>query len=575
MAAWRRHRDFILVLLGLALVSPALRAGFFCDDYDQIAQLEGWSPNPTGPLGLYDFMPADPHRIEHLFRIGGIPWWGARDLRLSFFRPLSSALIAADHGLFGRHPLPYHLHTLLWYAALLALGALVLRRSLPAGVATLAIFLFVVDDSHTMPAVWIAARHGTVSMVLVLLGLLAHQRWRERGWRAGAVLGPVACAVGLLGGESALAVMGYLLAWEVAERRPGWVRALLPYAMLVLVYLLAYRATGAGARGSGAYLDPLGDPLAFVVAVPERVGLMIAGLALGAPIDLVVQGRGRAMVALVGLAAGVGLVLWTVAALRELPPEEGRPARWLGMGALFTLLPAVAALPGDRVLLPTTLGAAAVFAVLLRHALRRRRPAVLVAAVLLALPNVVLAAPMSILKAASLPLLASRSDAMYRALELDGPGVAYGVLLQSDEFLTLYAPIVRAFESPRSSAAAGLRAWFILSLAATDHEVSRTDENTLVLSTPRGTFTEGTFVTLFRAPGRLLPRGSEVDVGPFVATVLEDRGGQPTKVAFRFQRGLEDGRLRFLEWRDGAYRRAALPEVGSTRPVHRGPPLIP
>jgi hypothetical protein len=571
MAAWRRHRDLLVLVLGVVLVAPALRGPFFCDDYDQIAQLEGWSPNPAGALALYDFIPADRDRAEHLVRVGASPWWSAPELRLAFFRPLSSALIAADHALFGRRPLPYHLHSLLWYAALLATAAAVLRRSLPAGAATLAIFLFAVDDTHTMAAIWVAARHGIVSMLPVLLGLLAHRRWRERGWRPGALLGPLGCAVGLLGGESAVAAMAYLVAWELVERRPGWVRALVPYGVLVIAYAVAYQAWGAGARGSAAYLDPLGQPLAFLAALPERVGLMLAGLALGVPIELAVFDRRAAVrVALVGLAAGAALVLWTRRALRDLPADEARGMRWLGAGALLTLVPAVAALPGDRVLLPTSLGAAAVFAGLLRHAWRRRG-AFLAAGALLALPNLVLAAPMKFLKASSIPVVARRSLDLALATELDGPGVAQGVVLQSDEFLTFYVPMIRAFVL----GPAGLRAWFVLSVAPTDHQITRTDEYTLELSTPSGTLTGGLWAGLFRDPARPLPRGTSVDAGAFVATVLEDRDGQPTRVAFRFQRGLEDGRLRFLEWRDGALRRAELPAVGTSRSVRRLPPLFP
>ena len=43
--------------------------------------------------------------------------------------------MALDHALWGRRPLPYHVHTLLWYAALLARGG----RALPPGRAPLAL----------------------------------------------------------------------------------------------------------------------------------------------------------------------------------------------------------------------------------------------------------------------------------------------------------------------------------------------------------------------------------------------------------------------------------------------------
>ena len=42
-----RHAQLACLLLGVALVLPSLGAGFFADDYLQIAQLEGWSANPA------------------------------------------------------------------------------------------------------------------------------------------------------------------------------------------------------------------------------------------------------------------------------------------------------------------------------------------------------------------------------------------------------------------------------------------------------------------------------------------------------------------------------------------------
>src|SRR5215831_5876 len=144
-----RRTQLALVLLGVALVLPSLRAGFFADDYLQIAQLEGWSANPVSPLDLYSFVPRDRARRAELIDRGA-PYFAAPELKLRFLRPLSSALMALDHALFGRRPLPYHVHTLLWYAALLALVGALYRRAAPRSLAMLAFLIFCLDDAHAL-----------------------------------------------------------------------------------------------------------------------------------------------------------------------------------------------------------------------------------------------------------------------------------------------------------------------------------------------------------------------------------------------------------------------------------------
>lgn len=54
---------------------------------------------------------------------------------------------------------------------------LILRRSLPASVGVLALFLFVLDESHTIPAAWWSNRNSLIAVGLGFLGLAAHLRW--------------------------------------------------------------------------------------------------------------------------------------------------------------------------------------------------------------------------------------------------------------------------------------------------------------------------------------------------------------------------------------------------------------
>jgi hypothetical protein len=596
-----RRAIALLVTLGVALAVPALGTRFLSDDYVHIAMVEGWAPAAeASALDLYRFIPAGADGTQRLLGAGLLPWWTAPDLRLSFWRPLSSALFLADHTLFGRAPLPYHLHSAIWYLGMLLAAAALFRRALlGAGCAVWALLVFVVDDAHAMPVAWIAARHGLVATVPVLLGLLAHQRWRTDGWRPGAWLGPVACAAGLAASETAVAAMSYLAAWELVERRPGWRRALLPFAALLSFYLVAHRLAGAGTHGSGGYLDPLGEPLTFLGELPLRLGVLSANLLLGVAAEIpMLNPAARVPLALVGWGATALLVWWARRAARSgLDPRDARALLWLGAGAAGALVPGAASLMGERVLLPATFGAAGVVAILVQDLLRRcreRRGGLRVAAAaalaLVLLVHVVAAPLLFVFKGRLFAAMAREGERRAKGIEVDPGGSADVLVLQSDDFLAAFLPLVRAvaLETPvpqlREAIAAlrqhglplpvgGVRSWRVLSLAPTAHQLTRLDDRTLVLATPEGTFFDGGWPALFRSMRRGMPAGTVVSMADMTVTVLADRAGRPTKIALRLPGSADHPARPLMVWRDGAFRRVPAPQVGETVSVPRAPPF--
>jgi hypothetical protein len=594
------RRQIACVLLGLVLVVPSVGGGFMGDDYLQIAQLEGWSVNPASPLDLYAFTPRDPAVMERLRQDGLVPYFAAPGLKLAFFRPLSSALLWLDHSLFGRWAVPYHVHTLLWYAGLLVAAAALLRRTLSPGLATLGLLVFCLDDGHSMAAGWIAARNATVACTLVFLALLAHIRWRTEGWRAGALLSPLAAALGLAAGEMALGALAYLVAWELVQRRAGRARALAPTLILIAVYLVVHRLTGSGARDSGQYLDPFGDPLRFAWALPERALLLVGNLLLGAPIDFV-QLDARLRLPLLGVGAGavLGLALWLPRALRRMTAEEARGVRWLAWGAAGALLAGTPALLGERVLLAASLGGAAVVAALLRDAwrlwrARRARVTATIAIALLGLPHLALGVVTLPAKTIFVVgLLGESSRKLAREAEISAPVPARAVVIALEDLSAIHLPAVRAFEQGLEPERLrrfwrdrergvlplpdrmGYQGSTVLSLATTGHNLRRTAGDAFQLSTPGGTLLDGPWASCLRHPSLALPRGTVISLRYMTATVLDDRGGVPTRVELRFDRPLEDPSLIFLVFSEGRLRRFTFPPMGQEITLPRAQPLVP
>ncbi len=594
-----RRLQRVFFVLAMLLVLPSLGFGFFADDVLQIAQLERWSVNPRGPLDLYSFVPPDRALVTGLRQAGFLPYFTAPGLQLAFWRPLSSALMAFDQAAFGRTAAAYHVHTLVWYAAFLIVALVILRRMLSPELATLAAVIFCLDGAHVLAAVWIAARNASVACVFAWLAFAAHLRWRADGWRAGAVLAPVAAALALAAGEMGVAALAYLVVWELAHRQPGRWRALAPTVVLGIVYVAVYRASGAGVHQSGAYLDPLNDPAGALRALPERLALLAGGLLVASPIDLAaVDGRLTVPLALLGAASTLVAVAWLRAALRRMPAGEARTVRAFAWGAAVALLVGAPGLPGARVLLAASLGGAVVIAALLRDAWRffrsrRARALAIAGLVMLGAPNVALAPLAYAGNVAFFGQLFAVSRRMSREAEIAAPVPARVVLLALNDLLPFNWQVSRAFDlglapdqlrafvAARAHGGAGLPlpdrfGYFgatVLSLSPAPHRLRRTARNTFELWTPSGTLLDGIWTATLRDPSLPLPRGTTIALDGYTATVREDRDGRPTRVAFRFDRPLDDPSLVFLAVVDGGLRHIAIPPLGTEVSISSERPL--
>jgi len=555
----RRRRGLLLAaVVGIGLALPTLEMGFMMDDYAQLALVESWHPKNAGTFNLYSFLDELP--ID--------PWWKHPELAVSMWRPLPSALLHLDHRLFGHRAVGYHLHSILWFAALLAACGL----------------LFAVDECHLLNVGWIANRHAMVTMVPALLGLLAHLRWREDGWRPGLPLSIAGWAVGLAGGEVALAVIGYAVAYELfappaaTRRLAGVVPAgLLPVGALGVGYVAVYKLAGFGAAHSGFYLDPTGDPAAFLLGAAGHLPAFFAAALAGLPSDLwfFVPALRPLQVA-----AGVLALMAFAWLLRRLWPglgeAERRALRWLLPGALFALLPAAMTQPFDRVLIAPMVGVAALIGVVLAALLDRWRAGSrrLAGVLALALLAVHLLLP-AVGRLAGQHFMARQWRGLARMAEripIDPASAARRdvvVLTAPDIIVAGFFPLMRAFHGQPPT-----RSWSVLSLAPHDHRLTRTGARTLELRIPEGRMLTSPAERFHRSAGDPLERGDRVRDELFEVEVLADDGRGPTRVAFRFDRPLDDPGLLFLGWTEDGLRPVTLPPRGETLELPRAPGSI-
>jgi hypothetical protein len=442
----------------------------------------------------------------------------------------------------------------------------------------------VLNQSHWFPAVWPANRNALVAAVPALAGMLAYMRWREDGWKWGLPLSLLGLAVGFLGSETAVGVLGLWGFYAVLGPRgrlAGKVRAFLPVLAVTAGYLALYKTLGYGAHGSGSYIDPVGEPLAYAAALPMRLLALTGGLLAAAPVDLWVLFLSlRPLLSLTGLAA---LLLFAFLLWRCWPAlEEGhrRTLRWVIPGTALSLLPVAATFPMNRLLLVPSIGGSIVVATVLAHywnarpqlAGRCRRLATVLVVFLVA---VNFAVPPLAWTAQSLVImkLDRHVEAVYRETPLlysEDPAVHNVLLVAPDPLACAYPPIIHALLTERKA----LAPWLCLSLAPHDHRLTRTADNALTLEVIDGCMLRTEFEQLMRSPLRPLRSGDKLNLCGVEIAILEANEIGPTKLGVTFERPLDDKALNFLVWRDGGIRRFEMPRIGESVPVARGKGLM-
>jgi len=541
-----------IILLAFLLVSPSLAVGPMGDDYLHLARVDPRLRIPGfayAPLDLFTFVSGDPSQRAVLLEEGVFGWWMAPDFRMSFWRPLSSLTHVLDHRLWPRSSALAHAHSMLWFAALLAVLAALYRRFHAPWTAHLALALYAFDDARGWVLGWTANRNALVAATLAFAALIAHDRARRDAWRPGLWLAPALFAAALLGGEGALGVTGYLLAYALfVDSGPPARRLarLWPYAARSVGWLVAYGALGYGTSGGGMYLNPLGEPTLYLRALAERLPILLAaqvgaGLSdvwLALPPAAQAVGYSLALLAL-AVFAFVLAPLW-----RRLPA-----CRFWALGAALSLPPVCATFPMDRLLVFTGVGAMAAVALVLAewlegdaiaHLTRARRVLATTVVSLLALLHLVVAPLLLPVRVLTVGLVARMGERLEASIPKD-PAIRGKtlVILSSAAELTTLPPWmerqVRGLPLPRRMR--------LLATCFARVRVSRLDATTLRVRPEKG-FLDNGFLRMVRGLSRPFRPGDEVvlsDVRVRVREVTAD--GRPAEVDFAFAVPLEDESL--------------------------------
>jgi hypothetical protein len=579
-----------LALIAVLLTAPSLFIGFHLDDYVHrylLSSLPGARALERAyesPFGIANGERAINHwQVEE----GYAPYWIDPDLLVSLYRPVSQLSHSIDAALFPSNAFLQHAHSALWYALLVA-AVVGLFRALHGRttIAGLAAVLYAFDHTHGFAVGWIANRNAVIAACLGVVALTLHHRARSLdgalsppgvqpsaavdavGWSlaSGAVL-----LSALLAGEGAIAIAGYIAAHALLLDRAPLIRrarSLAPHLVAIIVWRVLYAAFDRGARGSGLYIDPAREPLAFVQAAFERMPVLLLGELFVPPAEAYVFAPAPWPLLQLGFALLLGGALAWVA----LPlVRRDRTAAFWALGALLSLAPAVSTHPHNRLLFFVGLGCMGLVSQLwhamlepppwLPQAPAYRTLAPLLCGALVGFHLVIspLLLPLTAVSVAfTAPARAAADDILEAARAGDaGSPNDVVVLTAPDFYYTKLARPIAALEG--RTAPRRLR---VLSFGAVQLSALRTDDRTLELRYHGGLLREP-LLELYRARDRPLSYRTRIELEGLSIEVTElTADGHVAAVRCAFDQPLDTPRLRFLAWDGTRLAGVTLPRVG-------------
>jgi hypothetical protein len=575
----RRRASWEVAGLALIVLFPTLWSGLAIDDLFQRFVVEGKLSTLDQRLDLFDVVSRSPAQRARFEELGVYPWWIGPHTQVSYWRPVAAFTHFVDYSLWPRAAWLMHLENLAWYAALILLCAAMYRRFITVPwIAGFATAYYAFDPAHGYPAAWVANRNALMSTFFGVLCILAHDRWRtaRRLWFG--FLAWAAFGLALLSAEAGVAIAGYIIAYAIffegrGSPNPRSLRgralSVVPYAVLVVAWRVAYRALGHGAVGSGANLDPLTDRAAFLANSLQSGPLLLASDVLAVPAEVLLTHPGWTTTAIVASIAALAFVGY--AALPLLRADAS--ARFLAAGAVLSASPFGGTFPSDRYLFWAGLGLMGVVAQLVGGLFGERTgPA-----------NAVRYA----VCCACLFVRGLVSPALFQ-LSTTGPGlieddfermvetIPRGPKFTEQTVVILNAPI-DLFQSCLPLVAMAKRQpspahMYMLYAGADPVIVTRTAADTLEERVAGGWFSR--FADrLFRSTP--LQPGETVHLAAMSAHVESlTREGRPGAVRFQFPTAIDDSSLLLLSWGPHGFERVTPPGLGDQLTVAPAPLIM-
>jgi hypothetical protein len=558
-------------------------ASFMADDFMQLGILEGVSPCTwLGPMDVYTLADGDPAHMRTLKDSGAFQWFWNPEFKAKFFRPLSSVLLIMDHAIFGLNPIGYSIHNILWFACLIIASGFLMQRAVPGRISSLAIIIFSISGIHWYVVYWTAARHIIVAASIGLWSLLAYTKWREQDWKIGRIISFIGILLSLLAGETALGVLAYFFSYELLstdDTLKQKLKNLLPFIILTVAYLIVYKSFGYGAYGGSGYLNPVTEPMRFLLAFPGRFLALAGSMIVGGHAEVWMFPSIQLYMILIAVLI---IILFTILFKKvsslsgdytRLHPGKNenrhkrtaqfigsprRGVRWMLLGSVISLIPFSAASPGARCLVVPFVGGAIVISFVLYYWWKpvRKLPGLKLRVLstfcwlLLFIHFVFAPIQRFVGPGFAKELFANRLKSVLEKAEFNHkqPPEKIVLLTVPDFSIGLHSYYYRKLTReplPES--------WWVLSWENCYHRVYRSGANSFELELIDGSINRP-----------FLKKGTVIKLTGMEVTILRaDKNGTKC-IEFRFDRSLDDPSLQFLAWIDEGLKSIQMPPVGKS-----------
>ncbi|HET8708374.1 MAG TPA: hypothetical protein VFM46_18850, partial [Pseudomonadales bacterium] len=162
-----------VMFIAAVFAIPALLGGYIQDDnyfilrYFFPAQTNQISIPSLSPYGMFTLSDGSAEQVQQLVNSALAPWWIDPHFKFSLFRPLAEWSHALDFWLWPRETLLVHLHSLVWFLALVYGATRFFQLTLGnTPVAGLAALLFALDSNLGWVNGWIASRNTLMCLAL-------------------------------------------------------------------------------------------------------------------------------------------------------------------------------------------------------------------------------------------------------------------------------------------------------------------------------------------------------------------------------------------------------------------------
>lgn len=526
-----------LALLAMLISLPALRLGFQADDHMLAMQLRRGDP----PWALFSI---DRAQVEEARQLGAMAWWTSPRMEGTFFRPLSSLILAGMFRVAPSAPWLMLLWNVLVYGGCVWLAAQLYRKLAPSlGIAALAGLMFAIDDAHAHSVGWISGGNTVMALLGALAALWFHIRARETGKPLHTFASVLSVVVALCSGEAGAWSLSYLIAYAIAlDDRPYSVRlhALTPQLIAGAIWAVIY-VSGRYSIHHSSWYQPLWPPGPALAQGLGNIPLAVTSLFGPSAIAFsIFEPLWKARLALLPVAL---LLLWLIVpALRA-----SRTTRFFALVTGLAMFPFFLTTPQDRVLIGAGFGAFGWIAAVLEESelisdIRHR-----IASILLRSCHIWMAVVLFI------PMLAAqyRFELGANALRAQTSSGHLAVLVNTPvELLATYVGAKIELDTGRS---ARPRAIHQLYSGGSELVVERTSERAIEVTAKRG----WGYVPLERifCAAQDMPReGDERQVvGMTIRTLATNAAGMPERVRFTFDQPLESGSIDWLVWTDAGH----------------------